>query len=118
MMSYALGVRIRQFRDAQKVSQETMADFLGTTRQRYARMESGQIEISFQTIKKIADYLGVKVQEITSAVEERKGLTALFREKADKPEALKAVSKIENILAVFHSHEKLYYQMKAQDDLL
>ena len=118
MMSYALGARIRQFRETQKVSQETMADFLGTTRQRYARMESGQIEMSFQTIKKIADFLGVKVPEITSAVEERKGLSALFREKTDKPEVLEAVSRIENILAVFHSHEKLYYQMKEQDDLL
>ena len=117
-MSYALGARIRQFRDMQKVSQETIADHLGTTRQRYARMENGQIEMSFETIKKIADFLGVRVQEITSAVEEHKGLTALFREKADKPEAMEAVSKIETILAVFHSHEKLYYQMKALDDLL
>lgn len=117
-MSYALGARIKQFRDAHKINQETMAEYLGTTRQRYARMESGQIEMSFQTIKKIADFLGVKVPEITSVVEERKGLTTLFREKVDKPEALEAVSKIENILAVFHSHEKLYYQMKVQDDLL
>lgn len=117
-MSYALGARIKQFRDAHKINQETMAEYLGTTRQRYARMESGQIEMSFQTIKKIADFLGVKVPEITSVVEERKGLTALFREKVDKPEVLEAVSKIENILTVFHSHEKLYYQMKVQDDLL
>ena len=117
-MSYALGARIREFRDAQKISQETLADHLGTTRQRYARMESGQIEMSFQTIKKVADFLGVKMSEITSAVEEHKGLTTLSREKTVNPKVLEAVAKIENILTVFHSHEKLYYQMKVQDDLL
>lgn len=114
-MSYALGTRIRELRCEKKVSQEKMAEVLVTTRQRYARLENGQTDISFVMIKKIAEVLGVNSKEITSAEEEKEELVALFREKSISPEAIASVSKIEEILKVFHAHEKLYFQMKARD---
>ncbi|WP_243251194.1 helix-turn-helix transcriptional regulator [Clostridium sp. D43t1_170807_H7] len=116
-MSYALGVRIKELRTMRKISQEQMAEALDTTRQRYSRLENGQIDISFVMIKNIAKVLGVAINEITSAEEERKGLTTLFREKNNSPEATESVSKIEEILKVFHAHEKLYYQMRVRDGL-
>ena len=116
-MSYALGVRIKELRTMRKISQEQMADALDTTRHRYSRLENGQIDISFVMIKNIAKVLGVAINEITSAEEERKGLTTLFREKNNSPEATESVSKIEEILKVFHAHEKLYYQMRVRDGL-
>ena len=36
-MSYALGSRIKELRTNRKISQEQMADVLGTSRQRYSR---------------------------------------------------------------------------------
>lgn len=114
-MSYALGVRIKELRTMRKISQEQMAEALDTTRQRYSRLENGQIDISFVMIKDIAKVLGVTTKEITSAEEEKKGLTTLFREKNNSPQAAEAVSKIEEILRVFHAHEKLYYQMRVRD---
>ena len=87
MMSYALGVRIKELRTMRKISQEQMAEALDTTRQRYSRLESGQIDISFVMIKNIAMVLGVSTNDITSAEEEKKGLTALFREKNTSLEA-------------------------------
>lgn len=114
-MSYALGLRIKQLRIKHKVSQEKMAEVLETTRQRYARLENGQVDISFLMIKKISDFLGVQTKEITSAVEEKRGLTVLFREKSDLVDIIPIVSKVEEILKVFNAHEKLYHQMKVRE---
>ena len=116
-MSYALGVRIKELRIMRKISQEQMAEALDTTRQRYSRLENGQIDISFVMIKDIAKILGVSTYDITSIEEEKKALTALFREKSNSVEVAESVSKIEEILKVFHSHEKLYYQMRMRDSL-
>ncbi len=114
-MSYELGLRIKELRSERKVAQEKMSEILGTTRQRYSRLESGQVDISFVEIKKIADFLGISTTAITSAQEEKKELVTLFREKFDRPEAIESVAKIAEILKVFHAHEKLYYQMKVRD---
>lgn len=73
-MSYALGSRIKELRTNRKISQEQMADVLGTSRQRYSRIENGQIDISFVMIKRIAEYLGVPTSEITCAEEEKRNL--------------------------------------------
>ena len=115
VMSYAIGSRIKDLRATRKVSQEKMAEVLDTTRQRYARLENGQVDISYVVIKKVADHLGVSVSEITSAEEEKKGLLTFFREKELGEDILGSVSKIEEILQVFHAHEKLYYQMRDRD---
>jgi len=111
-MSYAIGSGIKELRLKSGISQEQMADLLNTTRQRYSRLENGQVDITYVMIKKIAEYLGVSTLEITSAEEEKKELVVLFREKSDTQEVLPLISKIEEILKVSHAHEKLYYQMK------
>jgi len=115
-MSYALGTRIKELRQIRKISQEQMANVLDMSRQRYSRLENGQVDISYAMIKKIADYLGVSTSKITSAEEEKKGLVTLFREKGSSEDVIDSVSKIEKILKTFHAQEKLYYQMKEHDD--
>ncbi len=113
-MSYAIGKRIKELRIERDIGQERIAEILHTTRQRYSRLENGQVDISYIEIKKIADYFGISTSSITSAQEERKELVALFREKSDRTDALESVAKIQEILKVFHAHEKLYYQMKVR----
>ncbi|SHI53709.1 helix-turn-helix domain-containing protein [Lutispora thermophila] len=114
-MSYALGSRIKELRTNHKISQEQMAEVLGTTRQRYSRIENGQVDISFVMIKKIANYLGIPMSQITSAEEEKKELVTFFREKSSSENVLNCVAKIEEILRAFKAHEKLYYQMRMRD---
>jgi transcriptional regulator with XRE-family HTH domain len=116
-MSYALGMRIKELRSKNRIGQEKMAEILGTTRQRYSRIESGQIDISFAMIKKVAAFMGISTKMITNVEEEKKELVALFREKSDSAQAIESVAKIEEILKVFHAHEKLYFQMKVRDGL-
>lgn len=114
-MRYALGRRIKELRINRKISQEQMAEVLETTRQRYSRIENGQVDISYTMIKKIADYLGVQPSEITSAAEERKELVAFFREKSSSANVINCVAKIEEILKVFSAHKKLYDRMRMRD---
>lgn len=115
-MSYALGMRIKELRQIRKINQEQIADVLDMSRQRYSRLENGQVDISYVMIKKIADFLGVLPSDITSAEEEKKELVTLFREKGSREDVILSVSKIEKILSVFHAHEKLYFQMRGRDD--
>lgn len=115
IMSYAIGSRIKELRSNHKISQEQMAEVLDTTRQRYSRLEKGQVDISYVMIKKIADYFGVSVSDITSAGLEKKELITFFREKNTSEDVVSKVSKIEEILRVFHAHEKLYHQMRVRD---
>lgn len=115
-MSYAIGSKIKELRTNHKISQEQMAEVLNTTRQRYSRLENGQIDISYVIIKKVADYLGVSITEIISAEKENKELVTFFREKNTGDDVINSVAKIEEILKVFHAHEKLYYQMKVRDE--
>jgi len=114
-MSYAIGSRIKELRTNHKISQEQMAEVLDTTRQRYSRLENGQVDISYVIIKKIADYFGVSVADITSAAEEKKELVTFFREKNTSEDVVGSVAKIEEILKAFHAHGKLYHQMRDRD---
>ena len=114
-MSYTIGRRIKELRTNRKVSQEEMAELLETTRQRYSRLENGQIDISYVVIKKIADHLGVATKEITKVQQEKKELVTFFREKNTCDDVVGSVAKIEEILRVFHAHEKLYHQTRERD---
>ena len=114
-MSYAIGNKIKDLRTTRKISQEQMAEVLDTTRQRYSRLENGQVDISYVIIKKVADHLGVPISEITSAEEEKKALVTFFREKDLSEDIVGSVSIIEEILRVFHAHGKLYNQMRDRD---
>jgi len=77
-MSYAIGSKIKELRTEHRISQEQMADVLGTTRQRYSRLENGQVDISYALIKEIADYFGVPTSDITNVEQENKEFSYIF----------------------------------------
>ncbi len=115
-MSCAIGIRIKELRINHRISQEQMAELLDTTRQRYARLENGKVDISYAIIKKIADYLGVSTSEITNVEGEDKELVTYFTEKNSGEDIVVSVAKIQEILHVFHAHERLYHQMKRRNE--
>ena len=115
-MSYAIGIKIKELRTEHRISKEQMADVLRTSRQRYSRLENGQVDISYALIKEIADYFGVPTSGITNVEQENKELVTFFREKSTSEDIVSNVAKIEKILRVFNAHEKLYFQMKARDE--
>ena len=110
-MSYNIGNKINEFRVQKKISQDEIASFLGMSRQRFARIENGQIDVSYSTLQKIADYMAVSISEITAA-DEQGDLSILFREVDNTEEIHSYIDKINDIIKTFHAHEKLYYRMK------
>ena len=114
-MSYAIGRRINEIRTQKKINQEDIASALRISRQRFARIENGQSEISYSMIQKVADYLAVPVSYITS-VNEEVDLKLYFRDFENASNIEASVETIVDILKTFHAHEKLYYRMKVKSD--
>ena len=113
-MSYAIGKRLYELRIERKISQEESASSLGISRQRFARIENGQSEISYPMLEKAAAYLAVPVREITCANKEV-DLNVYFRDVDHAGSVESSVGKIVEILKIFHAHEKLYYRMKEKE---
>lgn len=60
----SLGLRIQQLRKSVGISQEKFAILINMDRTYLASVESGKRNISIQNIKKIADGLGVKLEDL------------------------------------------------------
>lgn len=111
-MSYEIAKVIKELRIERGISQEELAKNLGMTRQRYSRIESNQISITFKLIEKIAEYYKIPTNEITKVSQEKKSIEVLFRENLVFENSNEVIEKIKNILEYINAHEKLYYKMK------
>ena len=63
-MNIILGGRIRVLRESRGFTQEQVAEKMNCTRQKYARIEKGLIDISYSSITIIADILGMKLKKL------------------------------------------------------
>ena len=59
-----LNTRIRELRKARKLSQEELADAVGTTRQTKTSIEVGKYVASLPLAYKIARYFGLSIEEV------------------------------------------------------
>lgn len=66
-MNEILGARIKNIRESKNLTQEDIAARLGMSRQRFARIEKGVSDISYDLILKISRILNICPDEITSA---------------------------------------------------
>lgn len=110
-MNAILGARIKSLRESRGLTQQQIADKMNCTRQRYARLEKGMLDISYASISIIADLLGVKIEEITSSVNSISKEDPIFR--GDNGTA--QVDKFEHIntmLDTFYAHRKLYNSVR------
>src|SRR5690625_4392667 len=64
-MSTLLPDRLRRLRNEKRLTQQDMADFLGITRQGYAKYENGQAETDLETLKKLATFFDVTTDYLT-----------------------------------------------------
>ena len=71
-MNKLLGSRIKALRSANNLTQEEVADQIGISRQKYARIESGANSITLDILSKVAEVLGVTVGDITKVLDEKK----------------------------------------------
>lgn len=113
-MNSILGARIRSLRESKGLTQEQIAEKMNCTRQKYARIEKGVIDISFASITAIAKILGVKTEEITSSVNHVEEEQPIYRENdgvinKDKFDFLN------EMLDTFYAHRKLYKSIRQVD---
>ena len=64
MITVRLGQRIKDLRNAKGISQEKFALSIDMDRTYYASVENGKRNISINNIKKIADGLGITLEEL------------------------------------------------------
>lgn len=69
-MNELLGSRIKALRCSKNLTQEYIANQIGISRQKYARIESGVNNITLEMLSKIADVLDVAVSDITRVLDE------------------------------------------------
>lgn len=69
-MNKLLGSRIRALRRVKGFTQEQVANRIGVSMQRYARIESGFSNIGLDILSKVAEVLGVTVGDITMVLDE------------------------------------------------
>jgi transcriptional regulator with XRE-family HTH domain len=110
-MNAVLGARIKSLRDAKGFTQEQLAEKMNCSRQKYARLEKGLIDISYASISAIARILCSKVEEITSAVSNEKVEEPMYRGNSVNGQEDKFLF-INNMLDTFYAHRKLYNSVR------
>lgn len=64
MITQEFGLRLKELRNQEKISQEKFALKIGMDRTYYASVEAGKRNISLKNIKKIADGFGISLSEL------------------------------------------------------
>lgn len=113
-MNAILGARIKSLRESKGLTQEQIADKMDCSRQKYARLEKGLLDISYANIAIIAQVLGVKVGDITSSVNSINKEEPMFRGNDGLAQEDKFVF-INNMLDTFYAHRKLYNSVRQVD---
>ena len=111
-MNAILGARIRSLREAKGLTQEQVAKKMDCTRQKYARIEKGLVDISYASITAIAQILGVTTEEITSVVNNQE--QTMFRSNGEYIEEDK-FEYINKMIDTFFAHRKLYNSVRQVD---
>lgn len=113
-MNATLGSRIRSLRESKGLTQEQIADKMNCTRQKYARIEKGLIDISYASLNLVAQVLGVKVEEITSAVNNVHHEQPMFRTNNHSIQEDK-FEYINTMIDTFYAHRKLFKSLRQVD---
>jgi len=110
-MNEILGARIRFLRESKGLTQEQVAEKMHCSRQKYARIEKGLIDISYANIVAISKILGVQVEDITSSVNNIDQEQVIYRRNGDCNSEDK-FAYIMEMIDTFYAHRKLYYSVR------
>lgn len=108
-MNALLGSRIKALRIAKKFTQEQVAEHLGISRQKYARVENGANNITLDMLMKIAGILDVAVGDITRVLDEEPA--AMYRSGTEGDSS----EKILDMLDLFYANKHMYMRLQHRD---
>ncbi len=110
-MNEILGSRIKALRSGKHLTQEQVADQIGVSRQKYARIENGTNNITLEILTKIASVLEVKVGDITRVLDDTPAMAYRVGDKAGTSE------KITDMLNLFYANKHLYSKLQHDDNV-
>lgn len=110
-MNEMLGKRIRALRSANNLTQEYVADQIGISRQKYARIESGANSITLDILSKIAKVLGVAVGDITKVLDETPVIAYRVGEESGSSK------KIFDMLDLFYANKHMWEKLQQKDTI-
>ncbi len=105
-MNVLLGSRIKALRTAKSFTQEQVAEYLGISRQKYARIENGTNSITLDILTKIAKILNVTVGDITGVLDEEP--VVAYRVGTDGATS----DKIFDMLDLFYANKHMYMKLQ------
>lgn len=108
-MNEMLGGRIKALRTAKNFTQEQIADQIGISRQKYARIESGVNSVTLDILSKVAKVLGVNVGDITRVLDETP--VAQYRAGEDGGSS----KKIFDMLDLFYANKHMCVKLQHKD---
>ena len=109
-MHELLGDRIRSLRNAKLLNQEFVAEKIGVSRQKYARIEKGTNRITLGVLTKIAEVFDVTVGDITRVLDESPSV-------AYRSGDIKGSSeKIFEMLDLFYANKNVYSRLTGSED--
>lgn len=87
--------RLKRLRKERNLTQQDMADFLGITRQGYAKYENGQAETDLETLKKLANFFNVTTDYLIGNVDNEPDIDSMTDKEID--EEIKEIMKDLNV---------------------
>ncbi|HFR3896684.1 helix-turn-helix transcriptional regulator [Streptococcus suis] len=108
-MNEMLGNRIRSLRKAKQMNQEFVAEKIGVSRQKYARIENGINNITLDILSKIAGVFDVTVGDITRVLDETPSVA--FR----LGDANVSSNEIFDMLDLFYANKNMYKRLTRED---
>ena len=105
-MNELLGSRIKALRIAKNLTQEQVADQIGESRQKYARVDSGTNSITLDILSKAAEILDVTVGDITRVLVE----TPVVAYRTGGTES--SSEKIFDMLDLFYANKHMYNKLQ------
>ena len=108
-MNEILGERIKALRSGTHLAQEQVADKIGISRQKYARIENGTNNITLEILAQIAKVLGVQVADITRVLDETPVIAYRNGDTSGSSE------KITEMLDLFYANKHLYTKLQHDD---
>lgn len=108
-MNELLGSRIKALRMAKYFTQEQVADQIGVSRQKYARIENGANSITLDILSKVAGVLDVTVGDITRVLDETPAV--VYRAGVEGTSS----EKIFDMLDLFYANKHVYNKLQRRN---
>lgn len=109
-MNELLGSRIKALRIANNYTQEQVAEEIGVSRQKYARIESGANSITLDILSKVAKVFDVTVGDITRVLDETPVVAYRTSEESEA-----SANKIFDMLDLFYANKHMYNRLRQRD---